>query len=310
MRSFFLFIFIILLFYPQTPIKVLAAGTYSDCNITTVLRMGSKGAEVRCLQGKVGVATDGSFGPLTNAAVKVFQTNNRLTPDGIVGPISRLILNSFLANNGIYPSVINHQGLKPMPMPKITNNSTNASLNPVDLDHFISTVVEVNRKNGKSEQELAVIANILRKTITESKIDYNKEFEKLLVNESQQLGIKSNNTPPHPSIFDRMIKKPLSFLDITSSVAQAATGAGIGFGGKLLAATPCAGSWMLEITPLPPTNVVLLSYIPGTQGFASYNIPFTTNLLGLYVPGGNCSYGPVNITTQGTILPMVGSSPL
>lgn len=43
-------------------------------------------ADVRLLQGKLGIATDGQFGAGTEQAVKAFQRSKGLTPDGIVGP--------------------------------------------------------------------------------------------------------------------------------------------------------------------------------------------------------------------------------
>jgi hypothetical protein len=61
----------------------------ADCSITTTLRVGSKGAEVQCLQTALGGLTvDGDFGPATKAAVMKFQTNEGLVADGIFGPKS------------------------------------------------------------------------------------------------------------------------------------------------------------------------------------------------------------------------------
>ena len=51
----------------------------------TILKKGSKGAEVKILQQKLNLIADGIFGPLTEEAVKEFQANNGLTVDGIVG---------------------------------------------------------------------------------------------------------------------------------------------------------------------------------------------------------------------------------
>jgi peptidoglycan hydrolase-like protein with peptidoglycan-binding domain len=50
-----------------------------------VLKIGSKGEEVKKLQAKLGLTADGSFGPGTEAAVKKWQADNGLTADGIVG---------------------------------------------------------------------------------------------------------------------------------------------------------------------------------------------------------------------------------
>ena len=50
------------------------------------VKQGSKGADVKYLQNKLGITADGDFGPKTKAAVVAFQTKNGLTADGIVGP--------------------------------------------------------------------------------------------------------------------------------------------------------------------------------------------------------------------------------
>lgn len=55
-----------------------------------VLRLGSKGDEVRSIQNMlVGIGktidVDGDFGPKTEAAVKAFQAGQGLDADGIVG---------------------------------------------------------------------------------------------------------------------------------------------------------------------------------------------------------------------------------
>jgi putative chitinase len=50
-----------------------------------LLKVGSKGNEVKQLQEKLGLTADGSFGPGTEKAVKEWQTANGLTADGLVG---------------------------------------------------------------------------------------------------------------------------------------------------------------------------------------------------------------------------------
>jgi murein DD-endopeptidase MepM/ murein hydrolase activator NlpD len=50
------------------------------------LKVGSKGADVKYVQKKLGLTADGAFGPKTQAAVKSFQTKNGLEATGIVGP--------------------------------------------------------------------------------------------------------------------------------------------------------------------------------------------------------------------------------
>jgi putative chitinase len=50
-----------------------------------LLKIGSKGEDVKKLQIKLGVEAIGTFGPKTEAAVKSWQKSNGLTDDGVVG---------------------------------------------------------------------------------------------------------------------------------------------------------------------------------------------------------------------------------
>ena len=50
-----------------------------------ILRKGSKGVEVKELQGLLHILQDGVFGSITEEAVIEFQKTNGLYPDGIVG---------------------------------------------------------------------------------------------------------------------------------------------------------------------------------------------------------------------------------
>lgn len=52
----------------------------------SMLRKGDQGESVVALQLKLGIASDGAFGPATEKAVKYFQTAHGLTADGRVGP--------------------------------------------------------------------------------------------------------------------------------------------------------------------------------------------------------------------------------
>lgn len=51
-----------------------------------ILKIGSRGTEVKMLQEFLGLHADGDFGPKTDAAVKAYQKKNGLVVDGIVGP--------------------------------------------------------------------------------------------------------------------------------------------------------------------------------------------------------------------------------
>ena len=50
-----------------------------------LLKLGSKGEDVKKLQEKLGLKPDGSFGPNTEKSVKDWQKKNGLTSDGVVG---------------------------------------------------------------------------------------------------------------------------------------------------------------------------------------------------------------------------------
>ena len=51
-----------------------------------ILKLNSKGEDVKILQEFLKITVDGDFGPNTEAAVKKWQMDNGLKPDGIVGP--------------------------------------------------------------------------------------------------------------------------------------------------------------------------------------------------------------------------------
>jgi peptidoglycan hydrolase-like protein with peptidoglycan-binding domain len=50
-----------------------------------LLKIGSKGEDVKKLQAKLGLGADGIFGAGTATAVKKWQAENGLTADGVVG---------------------------------------------------------------------------------------------------------------------------------------------------------------------------------------------------------------------------------
>jgi putative chitinase len=50
-----------------------------------LLKIGSRGEDVKKLQAKLGLGADGVFGKGTEEAVKAFQTKSGLNPDGLVG---------------------------------------------------------------------------------------------------------------------------------------------------------------------------------------------------------------------------------
>lgn len=86
---------------PAEPSKPSTGGSAPSAGNGKVLSLGSTGAAVKALQagmkrifptyaGKL--ATDGSYGPATLAAVKEFQRRVDLDPDGVAGPLTRAAL--------------------------------------------------------------------------------------------------------------------------------------------------------------------------------------------------------------------------
>src|SRR3990167_4000720 len=67
------------------------------------LRAGSSGSQVVSLQAALGVGADGSFGPITKAAVMAYQSSHGLVADGVVGPMTGASLGG-VASGGSYPA--------------------------------------------------------------------------------------------------------------------------------------------------------------------------------------------------------------
>ena len=51
-------------------------------------KIGSTGDVVKQIQKKLGITSDGNFGPGTEKALKAWQTKNGLTADGVAGPMT------------------------------------------------------------------------------------------------------------------------------------------------------------------------------------------------------------------------------
>jgi hypothetical protein len=52
------------------------------------IQLGSRGADVKLMQSKIGAAADGIFGPGTEAKLKIWQKAHKLPADGVCGPKS------------------------------------------------------------------------------------------------------------------------------------------------------------------------------------------------------------------------------
>ena len=77
-----------------------------------ILKLGSRGNEVKVLQEKLNLKADGIFGPLTEEAVKDFQRSNGLEVDGIAGADTLSKLN-LLVNKRTIKELIVHCSATP-----------------------------------------------------------------------------------------------------------------------------------------------------------------------------------------------------
>lgn len=77
-----------------------------------ILKLGSRGNEVKSLQEKLSLQADGIFGPLTEEAVKDFQKSNGLEVDGIVG-VNTLSKLNLLVNKRSIKELIVHCSATP-----------------------------------------------------------------------------------------------------------------------------------------------------------------------------------------------------
>ena len=51
-----------------------------------MLKLGSQGDDVKNLQMRLGITSDGVFGPKTEEALKEWQQKHGIIPDGVAGP--------------------------------------------------------------------------------------------------------------------------------------------------------------------------------------------------------------------------------
>jgi hypothetical protein len=175
-----------------------------------------------------------------------------------------------------------------------------------NLDTFLASVEKVQARKGLSASAIAVIKQKITQevaTTTDLRAAFMRELEQ-----------KSKQTA-HTSPFGTFVAAIRASFGKIFSAPRALASSGTPFGGALLFSFFCedSESWMITIEPLPPSYVALLSYEPFSQAYLSYNIPETSWLLGYYSPVGICVFACpycVEIETEGTITPVVGSSAL
>lgn len=294
----------------------------STLNFPRTLRLGSTGEDVRALQQLLnadpstairgsGVGTKGRetiyFGMLTRDAVIRFQEKYAaliLAPvglvagTGIVGPSTRAYLTE------VSQTIAETSSGSSPKEPAAAKSQPNPNLEHISV--LLSALDRVGAKQGLSSTTVA-LAKAKALEIMATSTDLRAAFVKKVAQDRAQ----TNGMTAHD-----IIAVARDFFTSIFTPARAYAATGLPFGGMLLEAMPCACSdtWLLTLEPLPPDYVALLTYVPGTQAFAGYNIPATLWLLGNYEPGAGVCFVPgipcFPIPSEGMITPEVGSSPL
>lgn len=331
------FIITLLLLAPGALTEAQSSATNT---FTENLSLGSRSAQVIALQkilnedqdtriassgpGSLGYET-AYFGSLTRAAVVRFQVkyaSEVLTPvgltrgNGFVGSYTRAKLNALTvtvadtvsASPPVVSPVISPPvtsipapvAVSPTPTPVIETTHQNPNLK--NVDKYFAALEKVAAKQGYTSVQIT--------EMKQSALDYLATTTDL-----RATFLKTVQNSAHQALESSFVGRILAIAEqafgkvFLPERALAATG--IPFGGALLFAMPCnGGMWNITLEPLPPTFPVLLAYMSGTQAFLSYNIPFTTWLLGEYepVPMAYCWVGYYPYPSEGIISPMTGSS--
>jgi len=335
-------------------LATLAPGAFAANVPSRTLRFGDQGEDVRALQVALNTSPDtqvsqsgaGSpgeesnyFGLKTLDAVKRFQNKYQaeiLSPlglvsaTGFVGPATLKKLQSLTAldektsvlpgaseliesSTSVSPATSSPVAVSSTktPIPLMRDMQIPAGVNPnsINLDYFIATIDALGKEQGVDASELLAIESAIRSDAATT-TDFRKKF-------FEEAKLKNKQATAHgiPAQLASILERALVFLGFAHVAEAQAVNAP--FGGALYFAYPCScslGVWLISIQPLPPTYPVALSYVIGTELFASYNIPFTTELLGFYTPNVQKCYQHVGyycpaIPNRGLITPFVGSSP-
>lgn len=304
---------------------------------TTNLMLGSSGPQVVMLQqilnrdpetrvASTGPGSPGNetsyFGPLTKAAVMRFQekyASEVLAPAGLirgsgyVGPYTIAKLNKLsVSSAGNTNSVVTSTPPSSPPTNSTLPPESNAPQNPNlrNLDVFLSSIDTVAAMQGVPAATVAAIKTQVAKDAATT-TDLQTAF----------LGMTgaTQNTTSQSSQSDSSagVVGGVAIVGGIAALAgggSSASGGTTAFGGSLLYSyyCNCSSTWLLTLSPLPPSFATLLTYTPGSQAYLSFNIPQTKWLLGQYSGGGSCSvyvgYGCISIPSQGMITSTVGSS--
>jgi len=138
--------------------------------LNPTLRQGSTGDDVRALQTRLGIKTDGIYGPQTAAAVRDFQTKAGIASDAIVGKNTWAALNasSSTRSGGTDPSRI-----QDLQVPKYVIGQTPlgaAELAAVNEQRNLAATAYEQALNSAAKNESLMRLNALRRRTTENRL--------------------------------------------------------------------------------------------------------------------------------------------
>jgi len=287
---------------------------------TTPLRLGQTDTGVLALQQILNTSADTAvaaaghgapgqettyFGAKTLDAVKRFQAKHNLPTTGYVGPLTLAALKGLTGAPAATPTP-----------PGVASTSPQTTTAPVStpafvpgtvVDGYVAAMRSAGTKAGATAQELDAAEAQIRATATSTAAtDAFYAKQRALFNKKHAL---------LNAVMDHIVKV------FAPEVALADTG--LPFGGFIAYVNPlctCSPNVQQLFITLPqptPTSNMLLDYVDGTEAFEWYNLPEPgLATLGEYTPAAQSCYfivphvGCYPIYAQGTIQPIVGSSPV
>ncbi len=237
-------------------------------------------------------------------SMDILVPNGLSVGTGVVGASTRAVLAKLEA------APLQTAVATPPPSLQMPLSSSISNPNLANIDTFLTNIDKVGVKKGFSASSLAQIkSQVLKDAATTT--DLRKKFLSIAVKSPQHSEAKPSTTlgillSYIERSFDRIFRPEKALAQSQGSTP---------FGGQLEYAyfCTCSDTWLLTMEPLPPSYAVLLTYVPFTQGYLSYNIPYAGELLGMYQEGsGECliyyGYGCATIPSEGMITPEVGSN--